>query len=242
MRAEQGVLNTEAIIPYDDLIIYPADWPQITERRLADLDETGGESEANRRVSLKLREPVPISFEANKLVNVIDFLRNTTGVNVFVNWPALEAAGVEQDAPISLQLSNVPAEQALRLVLAQVGSEFDPVTFSIIDGIVTISTERDLQKTTDRRTYDIRDLLVQVPNFTNAPEFDLNQALSNTSSGGGGGGGGGGDIFGDTEDDLDDEQPTRAELIDQITNLIRTRSADRKSGRLTAATSPPSPN
>ncbi len=223
MTAEQAVLNAEATVMYDDLITYPKDWPQLTYRRLSDPDDRGGDSEANRRVSLKLRDPVPISFEANKLVNVIDYLRNTTGVNVFVNWAAIEAAGVEPDAPITLQLSNVPAEQALRLVLAQVGSEFDPVTYSIIDGIVTVSTERDLQKTTDRRTYDIRDLLVQVPNFTDAPQFDLNEALSNTSSGGsgGGGGGGGGDIFGDDGGETNEEQPSRGELIEQIVNLIQ---------------------
>ena len=223
MTAEQAVLNAEATVMYDDLITYPKDWPQLTFRRLSDQDDTGGDSEANRRVSLKLRDPVPISFDANKLVNVIDYIRNTTGVNVFVNWAALEAAGVEPDAPITLQLSNVPAEQALRLVLAQVGSEFDPVTFSIIDGIVTVSTERDLQKTTDRRTYDIRDLLVQVPNFTDAPQFDLNEALSNTSSGGSGGGGGGGgsDIFGDDGGEMDADQPSRSELIEQIVNLIQ---------------------
>ena len=223
MTAEQAVLNAEATVMYDDLITYPKDWPQLTFRRLSDPDDTSGDSEANRRVSLKLRDPVPISFEVNKLVNVIDYIRNTTGVNVFVNWAALEAAGVEPDAPITLQLSNVPAEQALRLVLAQVGSEFDPVTFSIIDGIVTVSTERDLQKTTDRRTYDIRDLLVQVPNFADAPQFDLNEALSNTSSGGsgGGGGGGGGDIFGDDGGEMDADQPSRGELIEQIVNLIQ---------------------
>ena len=224
MTAEQAVLNAEATVMYDDLITYPKDWPQLTFRRLSDPEDSGGDSEANRRVSLKLRDPVPISFEVNKLVNVIDYIRNTTGVNVFVNWAALEAAGVEPDAPITLQLSNVPAEQALRLVLAQVGSEFDPVTFSIIDGIVTVSTERDLQKTTDRRTYDIRDLLVQVPNFTDAPQFDLNEALSNTSSGGsggGGGGGGGGDIFGDDGGEGNEDQPSRGELIEQIVNLIQ---------------------
>ncbi len=221
---EQGLQMIEATTPYKDLITYPADWPQLSQRRIAGLDETGGESEANRRVALKLRDPVPINFEANRFLNVIDYLRNTTGVNFFVNWTALEAAGVDQNAPITLQLTNVPADQALELVLQQVGNEFDPVSFSIIEGIVRISTARDLQKTTDIRNYDIRDLLVQVPNFTDAPEFDLQDALSNTNSGGGGGGGGGGGdgLFGDDDDDEDDQdQPTRAELIEQITTLIQ---------------------
>ena len=212
----------EATIPYNELITYPADWPQLTALRLGALDSAGGESEINRRVSLKLQDPLPVNFEGNKLVNVMDYFRNTTGVNFFVNWAALEAAGVEQDLAITLQLNNVPAEQALKLVLQQAGAgaELEPIGFSIIDGIVTISTQRDLQKTTDTRVYDIRDLLVQVPNFTGAPEFDLNSALSNTSSGGSSGGAQSSTTLFD-DADAQGEQPTREELVEQITTLIQ---------------------
>ncbi len=218
MQSENRLNTLEASIPYQDLITYPADWPELTKTRLAGLDITGGESEVNRRVSQELQQPVPIEFQANQFSNVIEYLRNTTGVDFFVNWSVLEAIGVERDSPITLKLSNVPAEQALRLVLQQVGSEFDPVDYSIIEGVVHISTERDLKKTTDIRVYDIRDLLVQVPNFTDAPEFDLTEALSETAAGGGGGGAS--QIFSDEEEE-DDELPTREELIQQITLLIQ---------------------
>ena len=224
---QNRAMMVEATTPYQDLILYPADWPQLTQRRLEGLDPAGGETDINRNVARLLKAPVPIKFENNALVNVIDYLHNTTTANFFVNWASLEAVGVDQDTPISLSLSNVPADQALRLVLQQAGAglEFDPIGFSIIDGVVEISTARDLEKTTDTRVYDIRDLLVQVPNFGNAPAFDLNEALSNTNSGGsggGGGGGGGGDssIFGD--DDQDDEMiQSRAQLVDQITILVQ---------------------
>ena len=228
MIVEQENLTREAAIPYSELITYPADWPELSDTRLEGLDLSGGESEANRRVTQRLREPVPINFEANRLINVIDYFRNTTSLNFFVNWPALEAIGVEQDTPVSLQLNNVPADRALTLVLQQAGaaSEFDPIGYSVIDGIVTISTLRDLQKTTDLRPYDIRDLLVQVPNFTDAPSFDLREALSNTSSGGGGGTGGGsgsdGGLFGDDGGDDDEEDAlSREERVTQITSLIQ---------------------
>ncbi len=225
--AQQATDNIEATTPVTDLMAYPPDWPQLTAARLSGLDPTSTESEVNRRVALKLQDSVPINFESNKLVNIIEYLRNTTGVNFFVNWPILESIGVGKDMPITLQLTNVPVEQALRLILqhASAGNELEPIGYSVIEGVVTISTERDLSKTTDIRPYDIRDLLVQVPNFDQAPEFDLNAALSNTNSGGsstpggGGGGGEGGGIFGGEE--TREEQPTRAETIEQITNLIQ---------------------
>ncbi|WP_221435361.1 hypothetical protein [Algisphaera agarilytica] len=222
--ARDHLLNREAIIPYTDLVTFPEDWPELSDRRIRGLDDTGGESEANRETALRLKKTVPISFDANPLESVIDYLRETTGANIFVNWPALiDSGGIEQDQPISLTLNNVPAEKALELVLQQASSTGfgDPIDYSIIDGVVTISTAEDLKRSTDLRVYDIRDLLVQVPSFTDAPEFDLTEALSNTNSGGGGGGGGGDSIFGDDEDDEDDEEEvTRAELIQQITQLI----------------------
>ncbi|MEM9420489.1 MAG: hypothetical protein AAGA25_15775 [Planctomycetota bacterium] len=224
--ARDSLLNREAIIPYTDLITFPEDWPELSDRRIRGLDDTGGESEANRETALRLKKTVPINFDANPLESVIGYLRETTGANIFVNWPALiDGGGIEQDAPISLTLNNVPAEKALQLVLQQAssGGFGDPIDYSIIDGVVTISTVEDLKRSTDLRVYDIRDLLVQVPSFTDAPEFDLTESLSNTNSGGGGGGGGGSgeSIFGDDEDEEDEEEEiTRAELIEQITLLI----------------------
>ncbi|HEX7009149.1 MAG TPA: hypothetical protein VF184_04150, partial [Phycisphaeraceae bacterium] len=222
-KAEISLQNIEATTPYTDLIIFPADWPQITYRRLVDAGEGGAEPEANRRVRLRMREPLPVNFQAVRLANVIDFLRSTTELNFFVNWPALQQAGVEPDTPITLQLTSVPADQVLRLVLQQVSTEFDPVGYSIIDGVVTISTERDLKRTTDTRVYDIRDLLVQVPNFTDAPAFDLSESLGGQGRGGSGGGGGSSEsIFGDEEQDEGEEGvPTRAELVAEITSLIQ---------------------
>jgi hypothetical protein len=125
----------------------------------------GADHEINRRVALRLREPVPVNFDANKLVNVLDYLRNVTGVNFYVNWPLLQVAGVEKDVPVTLQLASMPADQALRLVVHQVSAinEFDPVAFSIIDGIVHVSTKRDLMRITDTRHYYIGDLLGNAP-------------------------------------------------------------------------------
>ena len=46
-------------------------------------------SEVDRQTLTKLNEPVPANFDNNSLTNVIDYLRNTTGVNIVVNWNAL---------------------------------------------------------------------------------------------------------------------------------------------------------
>src|SRR5690606_8856424 len=119
--ANMQVDNIEATIPYNDLITYPSDWPQLTETRLMGIDDDG-ESATNRAVFARLRDPIPVDFNAARLEAVLEYFRNVTGVNLFVNWSALETAGVERDTVVTLQLSNVPAEQALRLVLQQAGT------------------------------------------------------------------------------------------------------------------------
>jgi type II secretory pathway component GspD/PulD (secretin)/tetratricopeptide (TPR) repeat protein len=218
-RAWQTTNNLEATIPYNQLLIYPKSWPKITATRLRDQNTGAEDSDVNRRVTLRLREPIPnVNFEANQLKNVLEFIQNVTGVNMVVNWPVLEAAGVEQDRPISLHLSNVPAEQVLRLVLRQAAAdEFSQPEYAIIEGIVNISTQRDLTRTTDIRVYDIRDLLVQVPNFDQAPSFSLDEALQSHVEGGGGSSS---SLFGDAQDQNQESGAARQALVDQITKLI----------------------
>jgi general secretion pathway protein D len=236
--AGQRLLNIEASTPFADILTYPGDWPELTAIRLRGLDADGGESETNRAAQAALRKIVTLSNDNLSLDQVISFIRDTTGANIAVNWNALELVGIDQDSLVTISLSRVPAEQLLRLVLEQVSADAfddDKAGFTISEGIVKISTLRDLKSETDTRVYDIRDLLVQVPNFTNAPGFDLNEALSNTSSGGsnqnsGGGGSGGsggeGGLFGDDDDQEEEDLPSRQELVDQIVELINTTVGD----------------
>ena|GEM_PF-1058847 len=237
--ANQSLLNIEATTPFADILTYPGDWPELTAIRLRGLDQDGNESEANRAAQASLRKIVTLSNDNLSLDQVIAFIRDTTGANIAVNWPALELVGIDQDSLVTISLSRVPAQQLLRLVLDQVSADAfddDKAGFTVSEGIIKISTLRDLKSETETQVYDIRDLLVQVPNFSNAPGFDLNEALSNTSSGGsngsggggGGSGGGGGEggLFGDDDDDTDEELPSRQELVDQIVELIQTTVGD----------------
>ena len=226
MLGKQAALNVEATIPYDDLLVYPSDWPELTQRRLEALDSSGGESRANRETAQRLEAVVPIDFQANPLESIIDFLRTTTGANFFVNWPALALSRIEKDQPITLTLNDVPASVALERVLQLANSgadarDVEQAQYSIIDGVVEITTRAELTETTEARVYSIRDILFQAPNFTDAPEFDLGSALE--GSGGEGGGGGGGSIFGDTQDEEDEEDAAelREELIANITEIIQ---------------------
>ncbi len=73
------------------------------------------------------------------------------------------------------------------------------------------------------RVYDVSDMVMRIPNFTNAPRLDLNEALSNTNSGGSGGTGGGGGSSGlfTDEDETEEDVPTKQENGEDLADLIR---------------------
>ena len=97
----------------------------------------------------------------------------------------------------------------------------EPIGWTVDEGIITISTRADLKKTTGSRIYDIRDLLVQAPDFEDAPAFDLNSALQNTNSGGSGGGGGSQSLFSGGGDEGDELRSRRRESGRLPTDLRR---------------------
>jgi general secretion pathway protein D len=153
--------------------------------------------------------------------DVIDFLRDVTGANLFVNWRALETAGIDKAAPVTARLRDVKFSKALTTILNDVGGGTVKLAYTIDEGVITISTEEDLSKNVVTRVYDIRDLIINIPDFNNAPDFNITQA--NTGGGRGGGGGGGQSLFGGGGGQGQEENagPTRQELVDSIIKLIQ---------------------
>jgi general secretion pathway protein D len=210
------IYTEESRIPVPDILKYPSDWPDISARR----DETvalerGGLEEARIEELLSRRLP-EVRFTDVPFRDVIEYLVDTTQANIFVNWPALEGAGVDPNAPVSLRLRNVPFRKVLQSVLDIVGGGVVNLGYTVDEGVITVSTGEELARNTATRIYLIRDLLVVPEDFSeNAPNLDISRA---TRVGGGGGGqsifsGGGGGTNSDREEE-------REELIEQIVTLI----------------------
>ena len=110
-----------------------------------------------------------LSLDQTPLSDTIAFLQNLTGLTISVDRPRLEQAGVERDAPVSLQLRNVSFRKTLTLILDGV-SVGEPLTFYVDEGVVTITTLEHADSELIVKVYDVRDLLVDVPDFE-APDF-----------------------------------------------------------------------
>ena len=118
---------------------------------------------------------------------VFDLLREQTGTNLVVNWRALQAAGVNRKALVSLRVTDLPIRRVIELVLAQLNVRTVPLAYHIDRGVIEVSTRGDLSGTAIVRIYDVRDMLEdeakQRRNFE-APEAPTFQTRSSGNGSG----------------------------------------------------------
>lgn len=219
-RQFSRVLNQaeEARIPYSDIINYPANWPDISATRARTVEAERQIRGEDRVVAAQLERRLPeVRFDNVAFSEVIDFFRDVTGTNIFVNWRALETSGIDRTTPVTARLRDVKFAKALQTVIDDVGGGIVPLSYSIDDGVITVSTQEDLARNTIVQVYDIRDLIISIPDFE-APEVSFSVDLS---ASGGRGGGGGGLSFNLSGSPEEEEPPTREELVEQITTLVQ---------------------
>jgi type II secretory pathway component GspD/PulD (secretin) len=186
--AKEAVENQDAMIPPSGIVAYPMDWPAKSYQRGG--PTTLAESEDNRRALATLTQKrVPVNFEDNRLEDVLKFVQTVTNLNMDVDWPSLEAANIDKETQVSLKLTNVPVRTVLDRVMEKLSPDATTgAGWTVNDGVLTVASKEALNKNTLPLIYDIRDLLIEVPDYTAAPEFDLQSVLQNSGQGGGGGG------------------------------------------------------
>ncbi len=126
--------------------------------------------------------------------DAVQYLRNMTGANIFVNWNALEGAGIANITPITLHLRNVSMRKILSVMLEEASPSAGLVDY-VSQNVLTITTRQEANTHLVTNVYPVGDLVMTVPNFT-APTFNLQNQSSTSgvqvSSGSSGGGGGSG--------------------------------------------------
>jgi len=104
-----------------------------------------------------------IKFNQHEFRDVVDSFRETYGLNIYVEWKALEAAGVSKSTPVTLNLRNVTVGRTLDVILSEVSTRApgaDAQIMHIVDnGVLTISTLGSLSRKSITRVYPAADLL-----------------------------------------------------------------------------------
>jgi len=209
--------NFQAALPPLGIMEFPSDWPR---KSLARGEESAyAEPIENRRVLAKLEnDRVPVQFDDNTLSDVLNFIATVSGLDMDIDWQSLREIGVDRDSLVTLNLRNPPLRVVLERVLDRASADpFDAAGWAVYDGVLTIASERQLRKNRTLVIYDITDLILDIPNFPDAPVIDLDSVLQQSQ---GGGGGGGQSPFQENEQDAE-ERPTRQERIDRIVEIIQ---------------------
>jgi hypothetical protein len=106
-----------------------------------------------------IRLPANVRIEAT-LSNAIDILRERTGQNIYVNRNALLLdEGIDRDADVVAEVGGLTFEAALDRILTQANGGHGGLGFKSEEGVITVSTKKDLMRNTLTRVYDLRSLL-----------------------------------------------------------------------------------
>ncbi|MEZ6172309.1 MAG: hypothetical protein R3B58_04975 [Phycisphaerales bacterium] len=216
--AHLSVENQVAAVPPTSIVSYPAEWRSFQANRVG--AQTYRDSPANEMVVTQLRQRrVPeVEFNDNTLGDAIEFVRSTSDLNITPRWNRLSDVGISAETPISMQLTNVPLETLLDRIAEEVSpDELSKAGWAVIDGVVSFSSDEDIRlRTRDARfVYDISDLLLEIPDFTQAPTLDLQQALQSSQ------GGGGQSPFQDRGNNQDRERRPLEDMIQEIQDIIQ---------------------
>lgn len=169
-------------------------------------------------------------FESTPFSETIDYLRDIGGINLHVNWAALEAAGIDKSVPLTFRLRNASARKVLETILREAGAG-NKLAYEVDDGMLEISTQEEMDKHLVTAVYDIKDLMFQPLNAGDPP--DLQFQLEPVTRGGGGGSGS--DIFGGTGGGANTSQNQTPEqkgqaIVDLIQSMIRPEIWDKAGG------------
>jgi hypothetical protein len=141
---------------------------------------------------------ISVKFDQTKAKDAFAYVRQLLGIDIVVRWSNDPGAsdGIDPETPLTFEMNNAQALVVLERMIEM--STTEPATWQLREGYLEVGTKARLNArgAQETRIYPIRDLLFEAPNFDNAPEFNLNQAVQSGSSGGGGGGGGGGGFGG----------------------------------------------
>jgi hypothetical protein len=116
--------------------------------------EPANPTNAETARALARRMPM-LQFDGIAFDDTIDFLRDITGTNIFVDWTTLTKANIARDKKMTVgKLQDIPYGQALTLALDNVAGK-GKLGWSLENGVITISTTDALAKGVVTRVYDV---------------------------------------------------------------------------------------
>jgi len=169
-----------------------------------------------------MRRIEEVDLQDQRLEDIVRFIRSVTQADIEPIWrDTAGGIGLDREQTVTLAARDVTALTFLEMVLEKVNRDAafgESATWQFTRyGTLEFGPREALNRRQRLEVYDVNDLLFQVPDYDEAPEFDLDSIFS---QGGEGGGGGGQSPF--QTQDQDPERLTEEELIERLMDILRT--------------------
>jgi type II secretory pathway component GspD/PulD (secretin) len=151
-RSATPLPESEMPVSYGD----KAQWFNISEKRKGKVAlSVKPLSPEDKEVANKLNTIISVDFRDKPLLEVLDELREMTGINIVPDRQYIEMDGIQLDQRVTLPLDRVPVKTALRLILHNAR-----LTYVIQDGVVLVTTPAGEKGKMTRKVYPVADLIV----------------------------------------------------------------------------------
>ncbi len=180
--------------------------------------------QTKRDLLIALSKPVSLDVTDQPIENLFRFLADVTGAElepIFLSDSNPDAGGMDPATQVTIKVSEVPALTVLERVLSRAQraeATGDEYTWQFTEyGTIEMGPKAELNRNKRLEIYEVADLLYVVPDFDNAPDFDLQSAVQ--AAGGGGGGGGGRSPF-SGGGNQDAQIKSLKDRADELSNLL----------------------
>jgi hypothetical protein len=103
-----------------------------------------------------------VDYQEVPFRDVMRELKSQLGINMIVYWPSIQQSGIDETDPITLRLTNVPAEKVIDAVLAYACSgAAEKLAWNVDKGVLEIDVQGKLKEPYVVRDYYIADLVAQ---------------------------------------------------------------------------------
>ncbi len=177
----------------------------------------------SRDTLVRLTRAITVDFQDKRLEDVVAFIQTSSAAEIEPLWTDdKNTDGLDKEKLISVKVSNATFLTLIEKVMEKAkGDTGGDNTWQMSDqGALQIGPKERLNKFRRVEIYDINDLLMEIPDYTDVPRIDLQQALQSNQ-----GGGGGQSPFREAGQDdrnakLKDRQTKAEELVQLITSIV----------------------
>jgi len=142
----------------------------------------------SRDTLLRLSRPISVDLQDKRLEDIMTFIQTSSSADIEPLWiDDRNPDGLDKDKLVTVKVDNVTFLSLIEKVLEKGRGDGGENTWQMSEtGTIQLGPKERLNKTRRVQIYDINDLLMEIPNYSEVPQIDLQRALQASQGGGGG--------------------------------------------------------